>query len=97
MFWPSAMFSGAVADESGEPARTAAAWTAARSHLSSTNSAASSQARCCASKPDVRPGLVRVAGEQKPLTDSKSRVVPGERILSHSGPRLRSPVYSPGS
>jgi hypothetical protein len=35
-------------------------------------------------EPDVRPRLVRVACEQKPLTDSKSRVVPREGILCQS-------------
>ena len=35
-------------------------------------------------EPDVRPRLVRVACEQQPLTDSKSRVVPREGILCQS-------------
>ena len=56
-------------------------------------------------EPDVRPRLVRVACEQKPLTDSKSRVVPREGILcqsSVSSPRspvlgLQSSVSSPQS
>jgi len=51
-------------------------------------------------EPDVRPRLVRVACEQKPLTDSKSRVMPREGILcqsSVSSPQsVQSSVYSPG-
>ena len=95
VFCPSAMFSALSPTRRAKPARTAAAWTAARSHLSSTNSAASSQARCCALEPDVRPRLVRVACEQQPLTDSKSRVVPREGILCQSSVSSpRSPVSS---
>ena len=49
-------------------------------------------------EPDVRPRLVRVACEQKPLTDSKSRVVQGEGILGQSSvSSSQSPVLSPQS
>ena len=33
---------------------------------------------------DVGPGLMRVAGQQKALTDSESRIVPGERIFDQA-------------
>ena len=53
-------------------------------------------------EPDVRPRLVRVACEQQPLTDSKSRVVPREgdslSVLGLSVPSLQSrPKPGPGS
>ena len=49
-------------------------------------------------EPDVRPRLVRVACEQKPLTDSKSRVVPREGILCQSSVSSpQSPVFGPQS
>jgi len=33
---------------------------------------------------DVGPGLMRVAGQQKAITDSESRIVPGERIFDQA-------------
>jgi YVTN family beta-propeller protein len=48
-------------------------------------------------EPDVRPRLVRVACEQQPLTDSKSRVVPREGVLCQSSVSSPSSVCSPQS
>ena len=48
-------------------------------------------------EPDVRPRLVRVACEQQPLTDSKSRVVPREGILCQSSVSRLSVSQSPVS
>ena len=86
VFCPSAMLAGVSPSSRANPARTSSACSAARSHFSSTNSAASSQARCCAVEPHVRPRLVRMAGQQQAFADAEPRIVTGQGLAQASTP-----------